>query len=137
MCLRVILKFFFAAACPAKTAVLRDRRGTIQRGLFFKGTAIQRYAPGQNCSWKISVRGAKSLNIYFDQVALGYHELDFVTVSRGNFLKKKVTGFGKNIKITVAGNEATVHFVTYGGRSPVPSAAGFIMRYEAGNVSIS
>lgn len=115
---------------------MRKSRGIIQRGLFFRGVGLQSYAPGQNCSWKIEVRGARCIHLYFERIALGYDALDFVTVlAHNNSIKKQVTGSGKNINVKVAGHEATIRFVTYGSRSPYPSSAGFIMHYEAGNVS--
>lgn len=79
------------------------------------------------------MHGAKCITLYFETLALVYDDLDFVTVSHDDYVKKKVTGFGKNTKVKVTGNEATIRFVTYGGRSPNPSSAGFIMHYEAGN----
>jgi hypothetical protein len=112
---------------------LHASTGTIQRGLFFKGVGLQRYAPGEKCSWKIDVHGAKSIRFIFDKVALGFDALDYVTVSNENVVKKNVTGFGSNIHVAISGHEAFVRFVSFGGRSPVPSAAGFILRYSAGN----
>jgi hypothetical protein len=101
---------------------MRKAKGTIQRGLFFRGVGLQRYAPGQDCSWKIVVGGAKCIHLWFERVALGYDDLDFVTV----LVHENVTGFGKNILVKVPGDEPTIRFVTYGGRSPYPSSAGFI-----------
>ena len=125
--------FHIAESCPSETVVMRTAKGTIQRGLFFKGVGLQHYSPGQDCTWKIVVHGAKCIHLNFEKVALGYDDLDFVTVlAHDNVIKKQVTGFGKNIQVKVSGCEATVRFVTYGGRSPYPSSAGFILHYEAG-----
>ena len=113
--------------------VLRQRKGTIQKGLFFGGVGLQVYAPGESCKWKILVRDAKFITLYFEIVALTYDELDYITVGpEDKIVQKKLTGFGKNIKVTVPGNEAHIHFHSYGGRSPQPKSAGFSSRYVAG-----
>jgi hypothetical protein len=110
-----------------------NKNGTIQRGLFFNGVGLQRYAAGgQICTWKIAVASARRLVLTFDTVALGYDTLDYVTLTDGgNQLIRKLTGFGTNVRLTVIGNTVTVQFVSNGRRSPFPSSAGFIMRYEA------
>lgn len=112
--------------------VLRKPKGTIQKGLFFGGVGLQVYAPGQSCRWKILVRGAKFITLYFETVALTYDKLDYITVGHENDVQETLTGFGKNIKLTIRGNEANIHFVSYGGRSPQPESAGFILHYFAG-----
>ena len=113
-----------------------ESKGTIQRGFFFEGVGLQRYAPGQDCKWKIQVDGAQAIKLYFEEVALGWDDLDYVTVAgHDGVVKRKVTRFGKHVKIEVAGDEASIHFVTFGGRSPYPSSAGFILHYEAGKNS--
>ncbi|KAG0602003.1 hypothetical protein M758_11G153900 [Ceratodon purpureus] len=122
------------ASCPGSAVMLSDLKGTIQRGQFFNGVGLQRYAAGgQTCTWNIAVPNAISINLYFDTVALGYNDQsDYVTVSDGNSLIQTLTGFGTKISVPVTGNTAVIEFVSDGTRSPTPSSAGFIMRYEAG-----
>ena len=115
--------------------VLHKPKGTIQKGLFFGGVGLQVYAPGQSCKWKILVRGAKSITLYFETVALTYDELDFIKVGHENDVQETLTGFGKNITVTVFGDEANIHFNSYGGKSPQPESAGFILHYAAGKYS--
>ena len=94
---------------------------------------MQAYAPGQKCTWKIYVRGAKSLTLTFDKVALAHDKLDYVTVAtNSNGVIRTLTGFGSNIGVKISGNEATISFVTDGSRAPYPDSAGFICRYVAG-----
>jgi hypothetical protein len=112
--------------------VLQNSVGTIQRGLFFGGVGLQAYAPGQNCNWKIMVPGAQSITLKFEEVALAYDDLDYVTVAYNYRVWKTVTGFGKNITLTMPQPEAEIRFITYGGRSPCPDSAGFILHYSAG-----
>lgn len=92
---------------------------------------MQAYAPGQNCNWKILVPGVKFLILTFEKVALGYDDLDYVTVAHEHVVKKKVTAFGKNVKVKVSGNEANIHFSTSGGRSPYLDSTRFILHYPA------
>ena len=126
------LLLYWLEPCPAATVVLQNSVGTIQRGLFFGGVGLQAYAPGQNCNWKILVPGARSITLTFEEVALGYDDLDFVTVASNYTVWKKVTGFGKNITLTLLEEEADIGFITYDRRSPYPDAAGFILNYSAG-----
>jgi hypothetical protein len=112
--------------------VLRKPKGTIQKGLFFGGVGLQVYGPGQSCRWKILVPGAKFITLYFETVALAYDELDYITVGHDNVVHETLTGSGKNIKLTVSGDEANIPFISYGGRSPQPESAGFILHYSAG-----
>lgn len=111
--------------------ILRKPKGTIKRGLFFRGVGMQPYAPGQVCTWKILVPNAKFIKLTFQKLALGYDDMDFVTVSHDNVLIRKLTGFGSNLTLKVTGNEATITFVTDGARSPAPDSAGFILTYAS------
>lgn len=64
-------------------------------------------------------------------LALGYDDLDYIKISKGDKVVKKLTGFGKNIVFTAVGKEFDLLFVTFGKRSPYPASAGFILRYTA------
>ena len=125
--------YCYAENCPANPVVLRKPKGTIQKGLFFGGVGLQVYAPGQSCTWEIRVPGAEFITLDFETVALTYDELDYITVlDHKNVVQKKLTGFGKNVKVTVCGDAADIHFHSYGGRSPQPASAGFILNYTSG-----
>jgi hypothetical protein len=107
--------------------------GTIQRGLFFNGVGLQAYAPGQDCRWRLSFGRQVKITFTFAILALGYDDLDFVNVTQtsSGALITKATGIGTNIVVSATGSDFSVRFVTYGGRSPYPISAGFIMRYTA------
>ena len=107
--------------------------GTIQRGLFFNGVGLQAYAPGQDCRWRLSFSRQVKITFTFATLALGYDGLDFVNVTQtsSGALITKATGIGTNIVVSATGSDFSVRFVTYGGRSPYPISAGFIMRYTA------
>lgn len=66
----------FSEIFVTTTVLLHECKGEIQRGYFFGGMGMQTYAPGQNCNWKILVPGTKSINAYFEKVALMYDDLD-------------------------------------------------------------
>ena len=99
--------------------VLHKPKGTTQRGLFFGGAGLQAYVPGQNCNWKILVPGVKFLILTFEKVALGYDDLDYVTVAHDHVVKKKVSVFGRNVKVKVSGNEANALQHIW-GQKPLP-----------------
>ena len=132
--MRSLITMNRAAQCSKTTVRSRDvYKGTIQRGLFFNGVGLQAYAPGQDCRWRLSFGRQVKITFTFATVALGYDALDYVNVTqtRSGALIKKVTGIGTNIVVNATGSDFSVRFVTYGGRSPYPISAGFIMHYTA------
>jgi hypothetical protein len=122
-----------AAQCPSKPVQFCDKNaGKIQRGLFFNGVGLQTYAAGQNCNWKIKfTRCVMKVTFTFEILALAYDDLDYIKISTGDKVVKKLTGFGKNIVFTAVGKEFDLQFVTFGKRGPYPASAGFILRYSA------
>lgn len=94
--------------------VVRKAKGTIQRGLFVGGVGLQRYAPGQNCSRRILVHGAKCIRLCFEKVALGHDDKDYVTVANDHaVIKQTSTGFGENIpEVKIAGSEVIMRFAS-------------------------
>lgn len=92
---------------------------------------MQAYAPGQSCAWRLTFTKQVKITFTFDILALAFDDLDYVTITKPtNVVVKKVTRMGKNIVVTTIGNDFTVKFVTFGGRSPYPISAGFVMRYN-------
>lgn len=121
-----------AATCPKGVVNLRAMKGKIQRGFFVNGVGLQAYAPGQNCAWRLTFKKQVSITFTFDILALAFDDLDSVTITNlaKNTRVKKLTRMGKNISVRTTGRDFSVKFVTYGGRSPNPISAGFIMRYN-------
>ena len=143
-------------ACIADTCTghvnLTSPTGHIQVGVFVDGKGQQRYAPGEDCSWTISVANAKNLSLTFTSVATGFDRLDHIDVYEVQayapgpgvaatpkwVLKTSISeqGLDKHLQLHIEGAEAFVRFTSFGGSSPYNEATGFRMQYKAGkNIS--
>lgn len=131
---------------------LTSPTGHIQVGVFVDGKGQQRYAPGEDCSWTISVANAKNLSLTFTSVATGFDRLDHIDVYELQayaprlhvaatpqwVLKTSISeqGLDKHLQLHIEGAEALVRFTSFGGSSPYNEATGFQMQYKAGkNIS--
>ena len=120
-----------AASCSG-TQTLTAKTGVVERGAHVSSIPLQTYAPGESCLYAIAVPNAKNLTLTFNSVATGFDQLDHIDVFQGTVLKQKITG-SKTAKVVVrlVGNNTTVKWTSYGGKSPFPDATGFYMTYSS------
>ena len=131
---------------------LTSPTGHIQVGVFVGGKGQQRYAPGEDCSWTISVANAKNLSLTFTSIATGFDRLDHIDVYEVQaytpdpefpatpqwVLKTSISeqGLDRRLQLHIEGGEALVRFISFDGSSPYNEATGFQMQYIAGkNIS--
>ncbi|KAJ7564402.1 hypothetical protein O6H91_02G015800 [Diphasiastrum complanatum] len=119
-------------SCSSTTKLQVQETGTIQEGIFTQGIGLQRYAPAEDCEYIINAKNAHSLILNFTTLQLGFDNLDYIEVYRGNQRIIKITGMQKDYMVVpVQGSSAIVKFTSYKRRSPYPSSTGFQMHYQA------
>jgi hypothetical protein len=121
-----------AASCSG-TQTLTAKTGVVERGAHLQSIIpLQTYAPGESCVYAIAVPKAKNLTLTFNSVATGYDQLDHIDVLQGTVLKQKITGSNTaKVVVRLVGNNTTVKWTSYGGKSPFPDATGFYMTYTS------
>lgn len=120
-----------AASCSG-TQTLTAKTGVVERGAHVGNIALQTYAPGESCLYAIAVPKAKNLTLTFNSVATGFDQLDHIDVFQGTVLKQTITGsMIAKVAVQLVGNNTTVKWTSYGGKSPFPDATGFYMTYTS------
>lgn len=120
-----------AASCSG-TQTLTATTGVVERGAHVSNIPLQTYAPGESCLYAIAVPKAKNLTLTFNSVATGFDQLDRIDVFQGTVLKQTIRGsMIAKVVVRLVGNNTTVKWTSYGGKSPFPDATGFYMTYTS------